>query len=80
MSTQELRDTFQIANLFTPGQFNATFTAMMAYLASEDPTMIPHQKIDLAAAGQQPAFGGRGGARTWPVCEKAPRKTEPRLK
>jgi 4-deoxy-L-threo-5-hexosulose-uronate ketol-isomerase len=26
MSTQELRDTFHIANLFTPGQLNATFT------------------------------------------------------
>ena len=26
MSTQELRDTFHLANLFTPGQLNATFT------------------------------------------------------
>src|SRR4051812_34029733 len=26
MSTQDLRDTFHIANLFTPGQLNATFT------------------------------------------------------
>ncbi len=26
MSTQELRDTFQIGNLFSPGQLNATFT------------------------------------------------------
>ena len=26
MSTQELRDTFHLANLFTTGQLNATFT------------------------------------------------------
>jgi hypothetical protein len=54
---------------------------MLAYAASEDPTMIPHEKIDLAQ--QQPAAGGNarfGGARTWPECEKAPRRTSPRLK
>jgi hypothetical protein len=73
------RDTYDKV-VFDDLKFNATFTAMIAYLASEDPTMIPHEKIDLAAAAQQPAFGGRGGARTWPVCEKAPRKTQPRLK
>lgn len=52
--------------------YNATLTAMLAYEASEDPTMIPHRKVDLAAAG--------GRTRTWPTCEQAPRSTHPRLK
>ena len=70
------RDTYDKV-VFEDLKFNATLTAMLAYQASEDPTMIPRDKVDLAAAGG----GGRGGAaRTWPVCEKAPRKTEPRLK
>ena len=76
------RDTYDKV-VFDDLRFNATLTAMLAYEASEDPTMIPHEKIDLAAtAAQQPAaFGGRGGGpRTWPACEKAPRKTQPRLK
>jgi hypothetical protein len=74
------RDTYDKV-VFDDLRFNATLTAMLAYEASEDPMMIPHEKIDLAAAaGQQPAAGGRGGARMWPACEKAPRKTEPRLK
>jgi hypothetical protein len=75
------RDTYDKV-VFDDLKFNATLTAMLAYEASEDPTMIPHEKIDLtAAAAQQPAgFGGRGGPRTWPACEKAPRKTQPRLK
>ena len=73
------RDTYDKV-VFDDLRFNATFTAMMAYLASEDPTMIPHEKIDLTAGAAAPAGGGRGGARTWPVCEKAPRVTAPRLK
>ena len=74
------RDTYDKV-VFDDLRYNATLTAMLAYEASEDPTMIPHEKIDLAAAPQPAAFGGRGGgARTWPVCEKAPRKTQPRLK
>ncbi len=73
------RDTYDKV-VFDDLRFNATFTAMMAYLASEDPTMIPHEKIDLTAGAAAPAGGGRGGARTWPACEKAPRVTAPRLK
>jgi hypothetical protein len=73
---------------------NATLTAMLAYLASEDPTMIAHINPDsarmamAAAAASAPANaaaagrGGRGGVgpRTWPVCAKAPRVTNPRLR
>jgi hypothetical protein len=71
------RDTYDKV-VFPDLKYNATLTAMLAYEASEDPTMIPHEKVDLAA-NAAPA-GGRGGARTWPVCEKAPRVTKPRLK
>jgi carboxypeptidase Q len=72
------RDTYDKV-VFDDLKFNATLTAMLAYQASEDPTMIPHEKVDLAA--QQNAAGGRGGGRGgWPACQKAPRKTEPRLK
>ncbi len=67
------RDTYDKV-VFPALQYNATLTAMLVYEASEDPTMIPHQKIDLTAA----AAGGR--TRTWPTCEKAPRSTNPRLK
>jgi carboxypeptidase Q len=108
------RDTYDKV-VFDDLKFNATFTAMMAYMASEDPTMVPHEKVDIAAqqAAQQAAAaarldsirrinpkladslanvaaqnaaagrggrgagGGRGG---WPVCEKAPRVTNPRLR
>jgi carboxypeptidase Q len=71
------RDTYDKV-VFDDLKFNATFTAMIAYLASEDPTMIPHEKIDMSqpAAG---AGGGRGGRGGWPQCEKAPRVTKARL-
>ena len=59
--------------------FAPTLTAMLVYLASEDPTRIPLDRVDLAAQAPDPRFGGRGGT-TWPVCVKAPRSTEPRLK
>jgi len=65
------RDTYDKV-VFPALKYNATLTAMLAYEASEDPTMIPHQKVDLASAG--------GRTRTWPTCEKAPRSTHPRLK
>jgi len=99
------RDTYDKV-IFDDLRANATLTAMLAYLASEDPTKVTRERVDLAAeaarqqqlqqqrAAQQPAAqqpnagagagrGGRGfggGARTWPVCVKAPRSTEPRLK
>ncbi len=80
--------------MFDDLKSNATLTAMLAYLASEDPTTITRERVDLAAlaaAAQQRAAaspsgpaagrgGGRGGPRTWPVCVKAPRATEPRIR
>ncbi|MEO6876951.1 MAG: M20/M25/M40 family metallo-hydrolase [Gemmatimonadaceae bacterium] len=87
------RDTFDKV-VFDDLKSNATLTAMLAYLASEDPTMIAHINPDsartamAAAAANAPpdaaaaaGRGGRGGAaRTWPVCAKAPRVTNPRLR
>jgi hypothetical protein len=69
---------------------NATLTAMLAYLASEDPTMIARVDPDSArraftadhgnATGNGGARGGFGGPRPWPQCQKAPRSTNPRLR
>jgi hypothetical protein len=86
------RDTFDKV-VFDDLKSNATLTAMLAYLASEDPTMIAHINPDsartamAAAAASEPANaaaagrGGRGaGPRTWPQCNKAPRTTKPRLR
>jgi hypothetical protein len=63
---------------------------MLAYLASEDSTTVTRERVDLAAlaaarAAQSPASSTAAPARfraptTWPVCTKAPRITEPRLK
>jgi hypothetical protein len=74
------RDTYDKV-VFPDLKYNATLTAMLAYEASEDPTMIPHEKIDMAAqaAAGGGGRGGRGGG-AWPTCEKAPRVTKPRLK
>ena len=85
------RDTYDKI-VFDDLKSNATLTAMLAYLASEDPTTITRERVDLAAlaaarAAQAPPAAdaarggrGRGGPTTWPVCSKAPRVTEPRLK
>jgi len=81
------RDTYDKI-VFDDLKWNATLTAMLAYLASEDPTMITRERVDLAAvaaaAPQAPPTtagrGGRGQPTKWPDCVKAPRKTEPRLK
>lgn len=67
---------------------NATLTAMLAYLASEDPTTVGRTRVDLAemareaaARAPQAANAARGrAAPTWPSCEPAPRSTRPRLK
>lgn len=66
------RDTYDKV-VFDDLQYNATLTAMLAYAASEDPARVPLDRVDLTAGA-----GGRGG--TWPVCNKAPRKTNPRLR
>jgi len=86
------RDTYDKI-VFDDLKSNATLTAMLAYLASEDPATITRERVDLAAlaaarATQAPppanaaagAGRGRGGPTTWPTCTKAPRTTEPRLK
>jgi Zn-dependent M28 family amino/carboxypeptidase len=87
------RDTYDKI-VFDDLKSNAALTAMLAYEASEDPSFITRERIDMAAAAaaaaaaraaQTPSarsgFGGRGGARTtWPECVKAPRVTQPRLR
>ncbi len=85
------RDTFDKI-VFDDLKSNATLTAMLAYLASEDPALIAHINPDsarfamaaAAATGNAPAAGGRGGRGGgrggWPQCEKAPRVTNPRLR
>jgi Zn-dependent M28 family amino/carboxypeptidase len=70
------RDTYDKV-VFDDLKYNATLTAMLVYMASEDPARIPLDRVDLAAQGG--GRGGRGGS-AWPVCEKAPRATDPRLK
>jgi hypothetical protein len=40
---------------------NATITAMLAYLASEDPTFINRERADLTAGGGRGGRGGGGG-------------------
>ncbi|MEP6778996.1 MAG: M28 family peptidase [Gemmatimonadaceae bacterium] len=58
------RDTYDKI-VFDDLKHNATLAAMMAYLASEDPTLVKH---DRSTNG------------TWPAdCGKTPRKTKPRL-
>ncbi|HET9985894.1 MAG TPA: M20/M25/M40 family metallo-hydrolase [Longimicrobiales bacterium] len=72
------RDTYDKV-VFDDLRYNATLTAMLVYLASEDPKRIPLDRVDLASLPPSPY--GRGGDRaTWPECAKAPRSTNPRLR
>jgi carboxypeptidase Q len=85
------RDTYDKV-VFDDLRANATLTAMLVYLASEDPTRIGRDRMDLvkaadaararaAAAGMTPGAGRRGGfPTTWPECQKAPRATAGRMK
>ena len=79
------RDTYDKI-VFDDLKWNATLTAMLAYLASEDPTFITRERVDLAAAAAQapqPVVSQRRGRpipTTWPACTKAPRQTKPRLR
>ena len=89
------RDTYDKV-VFDDLRGNATLTAMLAYLASEDPTLIDRSRADLAKVAEEMqtrmaassngnSANGRGGRgyrfpTTWPECEKAPRSTKPRLK
>ncbi len=60
---------------------NATVTAMLAYLASEDPTKITRERATAEQIRPQgPGGGASGGAFAWPTCQQAPRKTNPRLR
>ena len=85
------RDTYDKI-VFDDLKANATLAAMLVYLASEDPSMIGRERVDIvkAVAEQRARFaaanpgaggGGRGGdaPAAWPDCGKAPRKTNPRL-
>jgi hypothetical protein len=81
------RDTYDKV-VFDDLRSNATLTAMLAYMASEDPTKITRERVDLNAPAAQGAGrggrgagagGGRGGPRTWPECALAPRQTRPRM-
>jgi len=89
------RDTYDKI-VFDDLKSNATLTAMLVYLASEDPAMIARDRVDLAAlaaardsaqardgntSGQSAARGRfRRFPTTWPACSTAPRTTAPRLK
>jgi carboxypeptidase Q len=86
------RDTYDKI-VFDDLKANATLAAMLVYLASEDPTLIGRERVDIVKAvaeqrarfaAQNPGAGGGGGRggdgpAAWPECGKAPRKTNPRL-
>ncbi len=87
------RDTYDKL-VFDDLKSNATLTAMLVYLASEDPGFVTRERVDIAkavaeqrarqaqnpnAAGR-PAAQGPPGPATWPECGVAPRKTAPRLR
>ncbi|HWH50238.1 MAG TPA: M28 family peptidase [Gemmatimonadaceae bacterium] len=55
------RDSFDKI-VFDDLKSNATLTAMLAYLASEDPTFITRDRADLTAEGGRGGRGGRGAA------------------
>jgi hypothetical protein len=85
------RDTYDKI-VFDDLKANATLAAMLVYLASEDPTMIGRERVDIvkAVAEQRARFiaanpngariQGQDGPPTWPECGVAPRKTNPRLR
>jgi len=76
------RDTYDKI-VFDDLKSNVILTASLAYLASEDPSFIGRERVDLAAlAATDSTMAGRrrgGLPRTWPECTKAPRVTQPRL-
>jgi hypothetical protein len=76
------RDSFDKV-VFDELRGNATITAMLMYLASEDPTFIARERADLSQPQPQAANananggrGGRGGRANWPeTCPKGRRST-----
>jgi hypothetical protein len=83
------RDTYDKL-VFDDLKANAVLTAMLVYLASEDPTFIGRERVDIvkAVAEQRARFAqqnpnaanGPQGPAAWPDCGVAPRKTAPRLR
>lgn len=80
------RDTYDKI-VFDDLKANATLTAMLAYMAADDPDAISRERVDLvaaAAAAQSdttiPAQFRRQIPTTWPECQTAPRVTKGRLK
>jgi hypothetical protein len=84
------RDTYDKI-VFDDLKANAVLTAMLVYLASEDPALIGRERVDIVKAvaeqrarfaQQNPGAGPRGqdGPAAWPECGVAPRKTSPRLR
>lgn len=85
------RDTYdKIA--FDDLKANAVLTAMLVYLASEDPGFIGRERVDIVKAvaeqrarlaAQNPGASATQGPQTaaaWPECGTAPRRTNPRLR
>ncbi len=74
------RDTYDKV-VFDDLRYNATLTAMLVYLASEDPDADP---AGSRGPGGQPASSAArralAAAAQWPECELAPRSTNPRLR
>jgi hypothetical protein len=85
------RDTYDKI-VFDDLKANAVLTAMLVYLASEDPTFIGRERVDIARAvaeqrarfaAQNPSAAAANGPlapAAWPECGLAPRKTAPRLR
>jgi carboxypeptidase Q len=88
------RDTYDKI-VFDDLKSNATLTAMLVYLASEDPQLVSRERVDLVQAAEAYrarvaalpageralAMRRRGGfPTTWPECGDAPRVTEGRMK
>lgn len=61
------RDTFDKI-VFDDLKSNTTLTAMLAYLASEDPTTVPRERRIMPPAPD-------GAAQQWPECQTPPRKS-----
>lgn len=78
------RDTYDKL-VFDDIKHNATLVASLAYLASEDPSFITRERVDLSAlpGGGPPGMPANVAAqapRAWPSCTAVPRVTKPRLK
>jgi hypothetical protein len=77
------RDTYDKV-VFDDLRSNATLTAMLVYLASEDSETVTRERVDLVALAEQARADTTSNRRpvptSWPECQQAPRITRPRLK